>query len=583
MKTSRILAILLGMTLLLSVVEIIILRTDPARTRHTGQNGEAGMIAAGSYAVNSSAAGSTAASSSAEVEEADADKKATEAGTASAERENAAANAGAVEKDDAAANMRAVDKDAAILLTGYPDTHEIALVNVENQQGSYLVMNSSEGYRIRSFDTQLIDQQEADRLFQAAANIRAERMITEQAAVSQLEAFGLLSPACSLLYMDLEKRGFSLLIGNKIPEMDACYGMIEGTKTVYAIPASLTDQLLLPVSKYLDLRVLPEFSGINASSDTGDTEASGTTDGNNGSGHTGTIGYAVSDITALTILNPERTVFSLKRTRVSAYGGSAFYAMTEPVTLYPDWEVLRQLLFDPLCTLEGDSLAEDHTEENLNEEGISEEISSEAELTKQTPAWTILLEVPDRSIRIHFYENTDHSFTVQRSDNPAAYHISAEALPFLSLDVGTLLGGTLLRENAVSIRRIQVSSQGHTAEYEVNISGSDWQATRDGELLGSQTFLEVLNALNHIYLQQEIGSGQTDSEQTGSELTGPSTGDGSVYAVLSVEYQETTEKEALYLEFYETDSRIIIVSVNGIPAFTILKTTLTGLLEQVLY
>ena len=412
-----------------------------------------------------------------------------------------------------------------VLLTDYTGTDQIALINVENADGSYLVMNRpGQGYLISSFEDGSVDQNETDQLFQLVMHMEADEIVAENADREQLEAFGLNDPACSLLYMDLQKQGFSLLIGNEIPQKDACYALIEGNPNVYAIPLSTAERLQLSVSAYLDLRLLPELSGLSA-----------------------------ADITDVTLEKEERPVFSLERYRVSEYGNAAFYRLTLPVTLYPDWDILQPLLLDPLCGLRAESLTD-------RQPGTD-------------PDYRISLTAGDMHMQLSFFCDPDGNCIIKKDGNAALYQISTDQLSFLTLDASALLGGTLLRESAASLEEILISTpDGNTTTYQIQPSGSDWNAVQNGVMMKQEDFFSVLTALNHLYISSAVSPSRAEEAQNAAG--------GTPYLSLTVTYREDTGKQPVHMQFRETGDRSVTVSVNGIPGFELYKTTVDSFIEE---
>lgn len=328
--------------------------------------------------------------------------------------------------------------------TRYASVDDLALVSVENEEGSIVLTRAGGTFRALSGLPVPEDVTEIAAFFERILYLPLRRLVEDaQASDGQ---YGLTEPRATVLIQDAAQGGVMFLLGNEVPGGEGAYACLAGDQRVFVMDSAQAELFLGRAERFLDLRLTPSLEGED-----------------------------LADLTEIEVIRQGGTAYRLRQ--AAASGATVYFALEEPWRLLLGAEPVKNALLTPLRQLEGVRvLEEDHS------------------LTEDSDRFRLSFR-DGSSVTVLAGPRDGENALVSAEGSGLTMLVPSAALAFMDASPEEIMGGALLKLNVNDVRTLVLG--GHT--FEIENSAGALRVTRDGASWDAAAFQDtVFQALNHI-------------------------------------------------------------------------------------
>lgn len=328
------------------------------------------------------------------------------------------------------------DPSEAVTLSDYAGA-DVAKIAVKLAGESYVLYLENDAWQLgESFGAKL-DQNKVKALAENAADIRADKIIEENAG--DLTAYGLTDDPMALTVTHGGLKT-TYLCGGKTPSSGRRYFMREDLNTVYAVSESTINRLFAPSFDYRDKTVLS---------------------------------FEPDTVTEIKILK-NGALSAIKRLadEVSSSGYTLYeWEITSPFHKYADTQTVQDAYLAPLSSLTVKKFVSDNA--RADDYGLARPL---AEIT--------LINDENKSDKILVGNKAEEGYYISRGGEKRVYLVPAQSLSFIDADIFNAASGLLYTPMITDVEKIEITSG--NARHEILIA--DGSYTLDGESVEESLF-----------------------------------------------------------------------------------------------
>lgn len=413
-------------------------------------------------------------------------------------------------------------------------------ITVHNSYGEYSLIHKASGaYKMEGLDGYEVDQAMLSQLRVNSMHLLAVKYI-ENAELDNVEQYGINKEAPEVWFEVVyngEKDSYRILVGDKTPDGDGYYAMLEGREALYVIDTGVEACILRPLISY----VTPAFV------DTVDSNQA----------------YTIKDFTLN--VKGEKFISIEKVTGALTYGNNATHRLVYPAYNYAVSMAHFEMLLTALGGLTGTETlyyGESITDELLRELGFFDEFGNDSS------DYSVKYAYPAFSEYIYIMNDTENGgYTVYSLKENIIVHVAAELLDFLNWEMLQWVSAEIYMLDIEDIASLEFRHNGKSALFNITGTGETLAASGNGVPVDVNEFKELYKSILYIIVSAYA--------------------DETVYGMEQLQLIITTEKgEVLDYVFYAHSATNSYYTLNGFGEFYVsadkvleLRNTAFGMVE----
>lgn len=403
---------------------------------------------------------------------------------------------------------------------------DIISVTAENSAGGFVAVPEGEPaedgtvtFTIEGIEDLDVNYTLTTSIVNSASALSSESTVEENA--TDLEKYGLAQPQAKVTVKTASETK-TLLIGNESPVSGQTYCMNEGEKTVYLVSTSNVSVFANSASNFVSTTILESAS-----------------DGENPTIET--IKISRTDLDYDIVLEYDKTTDEDGNTS----GTLATHYMTEPVFAYLDVEKSQDAI-NGLFGLSAYSVIAAHpSESEIAASGLDQPFCTVEMITTDGDSYVLKLGEEMTIDGVNYYP-------AMFGDNDVIYAVSEDNLCWADLQPGDITSKMIFGTLVWDIGKLEISvAGGETVSFEGSgSSADDYKVTKNGVECDTERFRSFYTFL----LKTSAEDFVIDEQPQGEPVV-------SVY----LETQDGKTKQTV--EFYQSEGKKSLISVNGVPCF----------------
>lgn len=403
---------------------------------------------------------------------------------------------------------------------------DIISVSAENVSGGFEAVPDGEpaedgtvSFTVKGLEDLDINYTMTSSILNSSAALSSESTVEENA--SDLEKYGLAEPHAKVtVKSDSETK--TLLIGNESPESGKTYCMLDGEKTVYLVAASNVSVFANSATSFVSTTLIS--SAADGSNPTVDS-----------------VSIKRNDLDYDIVLEYDKSTDDDDTTS----GTLSTHYMTEPVFAYLDVEKSQDAVNGFFGLSAYSVIAAHPSETEIKTAGLETPFCTVQMKTQDGDSYTLKLGNEMDIDGIKYYP-------AMFNDNDVIYAISKDNLCWADLQPGDITSKMIFGTLVWDIGKLDINVQdGETVSFTGSgSSADDYKATKNGKSCDTERFRTFYTFLLKTSAEEFVIDEEPQGEPT---------------VTVYLETQDGKTKQTV--EFYKSDGKKTLISVNGVPCF----------------